>query len=259
MRKILLTAAFCTIGSLNCFGAHLACANGTLASLASLAHCSVGATNQWNLSSFSLVNAGGFGYAGNVTAGDIFVSFSNVTSGGGALGFAVSFSDGPTAPNYFSASSAGVSQSQNWRSVFIIENGAAIQRINNSWQNANVTNPQPGTSNGSISLNKVIFNASVTPQQFMADVTLFAFPGLLIPTSGSADVAISLPNSITRLGVEDNFQIQAGHNGISSLTSYTNTFFAADPADPRVIPEPMTFVLMGAGLVGIAALRRRNS
>ena len=68
---------------------------------------------------------------------------------------------------------------------------------------------------------------------------------------------ISSTNSITRLGVEDNFQIQAGINGTSSLTSYTNTFFAADPR--VIIPEPMTFVLMGAGLVGIAALRRRNS
>ena len=257
MRKILLTAAFCTIGSLNCFGAHLACANGTLASLASLAHCSVGATNQWNLSSFSLVNAGGFGYAGNVTAGDIFVTFSNVTSVGGGAGFAVSFSDGPTAPNYFSASSAGVSQSQNWRSMFIIESGPAIQLINNSWLNANVTNPQPDNSNGSISLTKAIFNASVTPPSFLADVTLLAVPGLNIPGSNNADVVISLPNSITRLGVEDNFQIQAGINGNSSLTSYTNSFYGPNPTGQ--VPEPMTFVLMGAGLVGIAALRRRNS
>ena len=255
MRKILLTAAFCAIGSLNSFGAHLACVNGTIASL--VVTCSVGASNQWQLSSFGLANAGGFGYAGNVTAGDIFVTFSNVTSVGGAAGFTVSFSDGPTAPNYFSASSAGVSQSQNWRSMFIIESGPAIQLINNSWLNANVTNPQPDNSNGSISLTKAIFNASVTPPSFLADVTLLAVPSLLIPASGSANVTISLPNNITRLGVEDNFQIQAGINGISSLTSYTNTFFAADPR--VIIPEPMTFVLMGAGLVGIAALRRRNS
>ena len=119
------------------------------------------------------------------------------------------------------------------------------------------TNPQPGTSNGSISLNKAIFNASVTPQQIMNDVVLLAVPGLLIPGTGSADVAISLPNSITRLGVEDNFHIQAGVNGVSSLTSYTNTFYGPNPTVPG-IPEPMTFVLMGAGLVGIAALRRRN-
>ena len=143
----------------------------------------------------------------------------------------------------------------------MIESGPAIQRINNSWQNANVTNPQPVStlpdqSNGSISLNKAIFNASVTPQSFMADITLLAVPGALIPGSGSANVPIGTPNTITRLGVEDNFQIQAGVNGVSSLTSYTNTFFGANPTGQ--IPEPMTFVLMGAGLVGIAALRRRN-
>ena len=255
MKKVLLAAAFCAIASHNAFGNH--CVNSTIAGLFLLGGtCTIGNSNQWSLSSFSLLNAGGFGYAGNVAPGDIFVTFTNETSAGGAAGFAVRFSDGATTPNFFSASSAGASQSQNWRSGFVIENGPAIQRINNSWQNANVTNSQPGTSNGSISLNKAIFNASVTPPSFLNDVTLLAVPGLLIPGSGSADVAIGLPNTITRLGVEDNFQIQAGVNGVSSLTSYTNTFFAADP--PVVIPEPMTYVLMGAGLIGIAALRRRN-
>ena len=91
----------------------------------------------------------------------------------------------------------------------------------------------------------------------MGDVTLLAVPGLNIPGSNNADVVISLPNSITRLGVEDNFQIQAGINGNSSLTSYTNSFYGSNPTGQ--VPEPMTFVLMGAGLVGIAALRRRNS
>ena len=80
MKKVLLAAAFCAIVSLNSFGA--ACANGTIASL--VVTCSVGSTNQWNLSSFGLANAGGFGYTGNVGPGDIFVSFSNVVSGGGA-------------------------------------------------------------------------------------------------------------------------------------------------------------------------------
>ena len=253
MKKILLAAAFCAIASLNSFGAP--CANGTLGSLAAVT-CSVGASNQWNLSTFALFNAGGLGYLGTVTTSDIFVSFSNVTSVGGGAGFAVAFSDAAGGENFFSASSAGVSQSQNWRTIFVVENGPLVQRINNSWLNANVTNPQPGTSNGSISVNKVIRNASVTPDTLMADVTLLAVPGLLIPASGSADVPISLPNSVARLGVVDNFQIQAGINGTSSLTSYTNTFYAADPTSQ--VPEPITFVLMGAGLVGIAALRRRN-
>lgn len=252
MKKVLLAAAFCAIASINSFGAP-ACVGGTIASLVTTCTITNG-TSQWDLSSFGLANAGGFGYAGNVGTGDILVTFSTVTSGAGALGFAVTYSDGPTAPNYFNASSAGVSQSQNWRSMFVIESGPAIQRINNSWQNANVTNPDPGTSNGSISLNKVIFNADVTPSAYMGDVTLLAVPGVLLPGSGSADVVFTLPNAITRLGVEDNFQIQAGVNGTSSLTSYTNTFYGSSQ-----IPEPMTFVLLGAGLVGIAALRRRKS
>jgi len=253
MKKILLAAAFCAIASLNSIGAP--CANGLISTLA-VVPCQVGASNQWTLSTFSLTNAGGLGYASTVSATDIFVSFSNVTSGGGGAGFAVAFSDAAGGLNFFSASSVGVSQSQNWATMFMVETGPAVQRINNSWQNANVTNPQPGTSNGSISVTKVIRNASVTPETLMGDVTLLAVPGLLIPASGSADVPISLPNSVARLGVTDNFQIQAGVNGTSSLNSYTNTFYAADPQNP--IPEPITFVLMGAGLIGIAALRRRN-
>jgi len=241
MKKILLAAALCAVASINSFGQ---CTNGTLAAMSPI--CTIGA---WSLSGFGLTNAGGLGYATTVTTNDIFVSFSNWTSAGG--GFAVTFSDAPGGLNFFSASSVGVSQSQNWATSFTV-NGPAVQQINNSWLGANVTNPQPGTSNGSISNTKVIRNASVTPSTFMGDATLLAVPGMLIPASGSANVPISLPNSVTSLNVIDNFQIQAGFNGVSSLTSYTNTFYG----DP--IPEPLTFVLMGAGLVGIAALRRRN-
>jgi hypothetical protein len=61
----------------------------------------------------------------------------------------------------------------------------------------------------------------------------------------------------SQLKITDNYQIASGNNGTSSLTSYRNYFYAADPQTG--IPEPMTFVLMGAGLVGVAALRRRKA
>jgi hypothetical protein len=61
------------------------------------------------------------------------------------------------------------------------------------------------------------------------------------------------------VGVVDTYAIQAANQGLggtASITSYTNSFYAA-PVQTG-IPEPMSFVLMGAGLVGIAVLRRRN-
>jgi hypothetical protein len=64
-------------------------------------------------------------------------------------------------------------------------------------------------------------------------------------------------NALGRISVADIYQITAGNNGTgSTLSSYTNIFYGQTPQTG--VPEPMSFVLMGAGLVGIAALRRRN-
>lgn len=47
--------------------------------------------------------------------------------------------------------------------------------------------------------------------------------------------------------------------GTGQISRVTNTYGFIDPPIPTGdVPEPMSFVLMGAGLVGIAALRRRN-
>lgn len=253
MKKILLAAAIFAVASINSFGA--ACANGLLSAqpLYSIGGtCTVG---NWTLSTFGLFNAGGLGYSGTVNENDIFVTFNSFTGGSGEEAFSVSFSDAAGGNNYFSATNGAQNQTQNWRTIFVIESGPAVQQVTSSLENANVTTGSG--ANGQITLQKVINNAtnpnSVTT---MGDTTLLAVPGTLIPGS-SANVAIALPNSVTRLGVVDNYQISSGNNGTSSLTSYTNSFYAAAPQTG--VPEPMTFVLMGAGLVGIAALRRRNS
>ena len=51
-------------------------------------------------------------------------------------------------------------------------------------------------------------------------------------------------------------------NVISSSENSSNSWkyvYQETYADPNAIPEPMTFVLMGAGLVGIVTVRRRKS
>lgn len=179
MKDTFLAAALCAVASLNSFGAP--CVNGTLADLtAGLSgggSCTVGAAGQWSLSTFGLFDMGGGGFNALVTASDIFVSFTSVTSVGGGPGFTVSFSDAPRGNNFFTAS-AGMSQSQNWRSMFVIESGPALQSINSSLQNPNVTNPQPDVSNGSVSLNTAVFSGN---NMFINDVTLLALPGLRSP------------------------------------------------------------------------------
>jgi hypothetical protein len=55
------------------------------------------------------------------------------------------------------------------------------------------------------------------------------------------------------LSVNDRIFFDAAGRSGGTITSYTNTFTTNN------IPEPMSFLLMGAGLVGIAALRRRSS
>ena len=81
--------------------------------------------------------------------------------------------------------------------------------------------------------------------------------------SGTGDtVSTSTPFNVGFVSVNDRVVFESKTITLGnivrsgSITSYTNTFYAAESSE---IPEPMTFVLMGAGLVGIAALRRRKA
>jgi hypothetical protein len=252
MKKILLVAAISAVASISSFGAGV-CANSTIAQLAIGVSCTVGASNQWTLDTW------GFGKGGSSSAGyvdttlpatsDIFVTFANLTSGSGALGFSVSFSDAAGGNNFFSTTSAGSNnQTASWKTTFVAA-GTAINTVRNSVENATST----VGNNGSITLLKTVTNVNTANNDTIND-------GNILTVGGFQSVnpyTIFTGGNYTKIGVIDNYQISSGNAGSSSLTSYTNTFFAADPP-PTGVPEPMTFVLMGAGLVGIAALRRRN-
>lgn len=249
MKKIFLTAAFIAVASLNSFGA--TCTDGLLSAQTYAGDGGVCTLGSWTLSTFGLVAPDTVGYGGTISASDLYVTFNTFTMGNGAEAFSVSFSDAEGGLNYFIASSGDPNQTATWKSIFVIESGPAIQSITSEWSDPNVTTGSG--ANGSISLQKIITNASDPGNPTLNSATLLAVPGALVPGL-STNVNIPLPNAITRLGVIDVVQIQGGNNGTSSFTSYTNTFAAAGSD----VPEPMTFVLMGAGLVGIAALRRRN-
>lgn len=257
MRQLTLTilcAAGLAVSASPAMGA--ACVNGTLSSqplYSGGGSCTVG---NWTLSTFGLFNAGGLGYSATVNENDIFVSFDSFVGPLGQEAFSVTFSDAAGGNNYFSASSGATNQTQNWRTIFVIESGPLVQQVTSSLQNASVTTG--AGANGQITLQKVVNNATDPNNVYpLGDVTLLVVPGASIPGS-SANVSIPQPNSVSRLGVVDNYQISAGVNGTSSLDSYRNTFYAAVPTTPPpTVPEPTAMVLMGAALAWSAARRRR--
>lgn len=250
MKRLVFAAAMMAAASLSSFGA--TCQDGLLSAQPGFgSFCTVG---NWTLSTFGLVAPDTVGYDGAMTADNFYVTFNSFTTGGGAEAFSVTVSAAEGGESFFTAVSGDPSQTATWKSIFVIESGPAVQSIGLSWSDPNVTT---GTgANGSINVQKIITDASQQSNPTINSATLLAIPGALIPGM-STNVSIPLPNTVTRLGVVDVVQIQGGNNGTSSFTSYTNTFAAAAPTGGDV-PEPMTFVLMGAGLVGIAALRKRK-
>jgi hypothetical protein len=247
MKKILLVAAISAVASISSFGA--ACSNTTLNLLTS---CTVGASDQWTLDTWGFGSGGSqqTGYTAAPVLSDIFVSFANLTSGGGGAGFSVTFSDGTGGDNFFSATSGSPNQTVSWKTIFVAT-GTAINTVTSTVTGGTTTLG----NNGSVVLQKILTDATTPTNTTINDGTILTVSGF----QSLNPLTIISGGAYTNMGVVDNYQISSGNAGSAALTSYTNTFFAADPPPPtNGVPEPMTFVLMGAGLVGIAALRRRN-
>jgi hypothetical protein len=191
-------------------------------------------------------------------ATDIIVTFAAVVGNGtngalGALGFSVTFSDNPNAPSTNNFFNAVTGQSANWETFYTATDqgsGAAdIKEVYHSVAGG------ASTGNGQVTVAKninLINGVPVNPNLVANILTAFGM-------QSANPVGISLASNTGLVGVVDTYAIQAANQGLggtASITSYTNSFYAA-PVQTG-IPEPMSFVLMGAGLVGIAVLRRRN-
>ncbi len=258
MKKLILSAAMLAFGSFTASGA--ACVNGTLASLIATGTCQV--TNgayTWDLSGWGMNpgNSQNYNPATVVPAStNILVTVSAVTGNGtigtnGALGFSVTFSDVTGDTNNFFNAVTG--QSANWETFFAAnDQGAGAADIKEVYHSVAGGS---STGNGQVTVAKninIVNGAPQTPNLVANILTAFGI-------QSANPVAIALAGNSGLVGVVDTYAIQAANQGLggtASITSYTNSFFAA-PVQTGV-PEPMSFVLMGAGLVGIAALRRRN-
>jgi hypothetical protein len=77
------------------------------------------------------------------------------------------------------------------------------------------------------------------------------------PPASLLNASLIAPNGGT-LVVVDRLDLQAFRTGgFAEVASFTN-YFAPTAQPTGDIPEPMTFALMGAGLIGLAILRRRQ-
>jgi len=72
-------------------------------------------------------------------------------------------------------------------------------------------------------------------------------PLTMIATTGGGESVQTNPYFLTTVTTASNITVVPGHN----LSNYEQAFYSA------AIPEPVTFVLIGSGLIGLTFLRRR--
>jgi hypothetical protein len=246
MKKTLFAAAVMAAASISSFGA--ACSLNSPISInafnSTVGNCSIGnGGTLWNVSNLAVFNntSNGINIA-DMTDSNLLVSFNEI----GTNGFSVTYTTpGNTLFTY--APTPTPAQANSWA------NGMWVTGL----QGASVTDDiiaigagyQGGTSNVNFTFRKVVQNQQGQP----IDSSLFVSYG-----TPSAD-DYSQINGVygSNLSVNDRVVFDSGGTNGGSISSYTNYFYGDVPQTG--VPEPMSFVLMGAGLVGIAALRRRSS
>jgi hypothetical protein len=258
MKKNLLAAGLFAL-SFSAAQAATVCTDGTLASLPGLGATPCTITNggsTWRLGSFhqSAPSTG----LGSIGASDIFVSFNLIGNG-----FAVTFSPvgggewavttgqtGFLETNFRILDSTGSAR---------ITNYSSIVSLGNSYNED--TNAVAGSGSGPVvTLRKYVQDWNATPDGLGGTLTGLetlltsnnvSLPGSLTASAPPQTVSGGLANAYV---IVDKLDLVAGSrpNAVAAVSSYSNVF-GTD------IPEPMTFALMGAGLVGIAVLRRRRA
>jgi hypothetical protein len=288
MKKSLLVTCALAVASIPSFAVTTNCLDGAV-SLATLAagsgnSCTITnpiGNNTWTLTEFRVSGMDGARAAifSNYTApafepGDLLLNFALYNNG-----FLVNFSSNNQAnAALFSAA--------------IVQNGAQLSEFDTSFRvlgnsgTAQITTIGSSINGTGLPLNQGVGNAPVIVvgtdpgQGNNAEGTLTKFVGLLgdglsydnfpvgtssLPGSANTSAFFRSPLNATLIApnagdmyIVDRFRVNGGawEGGSVTTTGYTNYFLPT--AVTSDIPEPMTFALMGAGLIGLAVLRRRQ-
>ena len=281
MKKSILAFSLLALGSLQLQGAP--CVNGSLSTLAALGNggCELTLTSgiSYNLNMFGF-SAGippFTNYPGQVaqSMSNFNVTFAlNPTNFAG--GFSVSIT--PTVQNYFgftAGATANGAQQFGMETTFRIAGPTPasataiattgntgiglITRIGGSIDNAFASAPVTGVPNPAVTLQKFIQQATNLTIQSILQPDTSSLPGsAFVVTPPTAFNQALFAQGVGALVIVDRLRLDGGNTvgSTASLTGYTNYF--APSAPQNAIPEPMTFALTGAGLIGLALLRRRK-
>ncbi len=248
MKKILLAAAVCALASINSFGAP-ACVDGVLTGVAT--PCTVtNGSYAWDLSNIGVFDVSSNGFVPGATTTSVASALTVSFATQGSTGFSITYTVG-------SPYNTWDNQDVNWLSgawVTAANVDSNVVRIglgnvygvagNNAYMGfeKEIQDQSANTVHTSLNLSYPNGGSAFSGSDYIQTTNAFSAPNLSINDRLVFDAKdIGAPTNLARQG---------------SVVSYTNYFYAAEPQTG--VPEPMTFVLMGAGLVGIAALRRRN-
>lgn len=247
MKKFLLAAAVLAVASINSFAA--SCTNFNGSSLNFYANtvgtCQIGnGATLWNISNFTVFNNLGNGInIADMTDTNLLISFSEI----GTNGFAVTYTT-PSNTLFSYQPTPAPAQANLWSNGMWITGRLGAGSVADDIVSIGAAYGGP-SGNVNFSFRKIV----QTQQGSTIDNSLIVSYGTAIP-SNNQFINGSYGSS---LSVNDRVVFDSGGTNGGAITSYTNIFYGDVPQTG--VPEPMSFVLMGAGLVGIAALRRRSN